>query len=252
MGSWCKNLFFFYRASQQDLENTLVDFLLPLLIAGKVQGCLFLPLSNLICTDWGEVWHWKDALCERWPEQPGITGSQGCLQHGCRRLWGWQGPWSPLPVSPSLSAAVPSACSAVTAAGLCRAAIPEQQCSPCHKVSVSSSGLWNGVSAWEISSSFLLLRDIKCVMSQEKKYLKMQIRQGMRPLGSVIGAVGLPKGKMAYCSFPSAHSRPFQVQRVSCGVLEMLQNCRLLGFGTVCIPFRESHISANRKKRRNF
>lgn len=208
-----------------------------------------------MCTDWGRglalegcsLWEVSRAALDH-----SIRESQGCLQHGFRRFWGWQGPWSPLPVSPSLSAAVPSACSAVTAAGLCRAAILEQQCSPCHKVSVSSSGLWNGVSAWEISSSFLLLRDIKCVMSQEKKYLKMQIRQGMRPLGSVIGAVGLPKGKMAYCSFPSAHSRPFQVQCVSCGVLEMLQNCRLLGFGTVCIPFRESHISANRKKRRNF
>lgn len=33
----------------------------------------------------------------------------------------------------------------------------------------------------------------------------------MRPLGSITGGVGLHKGKRAYCSFPSAHSWPFQV-----------------------------------------
>lgn len=33
----------------------------------------------------------------------------------------------------------------------------------------------------------------------------------MRPLGSITGGVGLYKGKWAYCSFPSAHSWPFQV-----------------------------------------
>lgn len=73
---------------------------------------------------------------------------------------------------------------------------------------------------------------------------------GNEASGQYYGGVGSHKGKRFIAYLSTADLSRCNVFHLV--LLEMLQNCSLLGFGTVDISSRESNISAKRKKRRNF